>query len=489
MTEPVVLASRTVRSTTTLVVASAATFLALVVFTSTLSTMPATAAALGAGPEGQAWILSSMSIGLGVALLPAGAVADDLGRRRALVLGAVVLAVASVLCAVAPTTAVLVAGRILAGIGAAALVAASLGLIGHAFPAGTPDAPRASGIWGASLGAGIAVGPLLATSTEQLAGWTAEYWVEAVLAVLLGVAARLGVEESRAERPRPLDLPGVALLAVGIALLLTGLVEARTGIFRPAPIGLVVGGLVVLVGWLVVERRRDAPMIDPALFGSPRFLAMMLAALATGMGIISTTSVLLSVAERGLRTSALTAAVMLLAWSVTSVVTSLLARRLPASVSGRLQMSVSLLVVAVGQALLLGAGPDSSVWRFVPGLFVAGVASGVLNAAFGREAVASVPPGRAAMGSGANNTARYVGSAIGTTVVAVITTRPGLPPGPAGLLGGFDDAVLVAGAFSVLGAIAVFACRPRGGASGKADSNHGQGSARRDPGPSQAAVP
>jgi MFS family permease len=482
-----VLASRTVRSRITLAVASVATFLALVVFTSTLATMPATAAALGAGPEGQAWILSSMSIGLGVALLPAGAIADDLGRRRALVLGSLVLVVGSVLCAVAPTTAVLVAGRIVAGIGAAALVAASLGLIGHAYPAGTPDAPRASGIWGASLGGGIAVGPLLATGSERLAGWTAEYWIEAVLAVGLAVWARLAVEESRADRPRPVDLPGVALLAVGIALLLTGLVEARTGAFRPAPVSLVVGGLLVLVVWLLVERRREAPMIDPTLFRSPRFLAMMLAALATGMGIIATTSVLLSVAERGLRASALAAAAVLLAWSVTSVVTSLLARRLPASVSGRLQMAVALVVVAVGQALLLGATPESSVWRFVPGLFVAGIASGVLNAAFGREAVASVPPGRAAMGSGANNTARYVGSAIGTTVVAVVATRPGLPAGPVGLLGGFDDAVVVAGIFSLLGAIAVFACRGR--RAEQASLKDGQGSARRDPGPPQAAVP
>ena len=134
MTEPELLASRDVTSPrATLSVAAAATFLALVVFTTPLATLPSTATALAAGPEAQAWILSSMSIGLGVALLPTGALADDLGRRRVLVLGAVVLAVASVLCALAPGTGVLVAGRILAGVGGAALVAAGLGLIGHAF--------------------------------------------------------------------------------------------------------------------------------------------------------------------------------------------------------------------------------------------------------------------------------------------------------------------------------------------------------------------
>ncbi len=154
--------------------------------------------------------------------------------------------------------------------------------------------------------------------------------------------------------------------------------------------------------------------------------------------------------------------------------------------------------------MLLGATPESSPWRYVPGLLVAGITSGIVNSALGREAVSSVPAGRVAMGSGANNTARYVGSAIGTTVVAVVATRPGLPAGPVGLLEGFNSAVLVATAFSVLGAIAVFACRPRRsrpsrreGASlrgdtaapEQADSGDGQGSARRDPGPPQAAVP
>ena len=457
------LAFRTVRSSSgaTVAVASAATFLALIAFTTPLATLPTTAAALGSGPEGQAWILSSMSIGLGVALLPGGAVADDLGRRRALVLGSAVLALSSVVCALAPTTAVLVAGRIGAGVGGAALVAAGLGLIGHAFPAGSHEARRASGVWGASLGAGIAVGPLLATGAQELGGWAASYWLEALLAVVLGVVARVVLDESRAERPRPVDGPGVVLLAAGVGVLLTGLVEARGGPTRPLVIVLVLGGLVLLGIWLVVEHRRDAPMIDPELFRSPPFLAATLGALATGAGIIATTSFLLTVMSRGLGAAPVIGAVVLLAWSATGVVTSLLARRLPVSMSGRIQLAVGLVVVAVGQLMLLGATPDSSPWRYVPGLLVAGITSGVVNSALGREAVASVPPGRAAMGSGANNTARYVGSAIGTTVVAVVATRPGLPSGPVGLLQGFDTAVLVATAFSLLGAAAVFACRPR----------------------------
>ncbi len=466
--------SRPTGSRTTLAVAAAATFLALVVFTVPLATLPATSAALGAGPEAQAWILSSMSIGLGVALLSVGALGDDLGRRRVLLVGAVLLAAASVAGALAPNAAALVGARIVQGIGAAALVACSQGLLGHAFPAGSPEARTASSVWGASVGAGIAAGPFVATGLERVVGWTGAYWASAVAAVVLALVARVAIGESRAAQPRPIDLPGVAVLALGVGALLAGLTEGRSGFARPGVLALLVAGVVLLAVFVVVERQaaaaatrsgagasRRAPMLDMALFASPAFVAATVGALATGMGIIATTSFLSTVVERGLRTTALTGAVLLLAWSGTSVVTALLARRLPSSLSGRGQLAVGLVVVAVGQFLLVGLEPGDSPWSLLPGLILAGAASGVINSALGREAVASVPPGRGAMGGGANNTARYVGSAIGVTVVAVLATRPGLGAGPEALVAGWNDAVPVAIAFSLLGAGAVAACRPR----------------------------
>jgi hypothetical protein len=179
------------------------------------------------------------------------------------------------------------------------------------------------------------------------------------------------------------------------------------------------------------------------------------------MGIIATTSFLATVVERGLGSTALVGALLLLTWSGTSVVTAVLARRLPAAWSGRLQLAAGLVVVAAGQALLFGLATGDSPSSLVPGLVLAGAASGVVNAALGREAVASVPPGRGAMGGGANNTARYVGSAIGVTVIAVVATRPGLGGGAAGLVEGWNDALPISVAFSLLGAAAVAACRPR----------------------------
>ena len=154
------------------------------------------------------------------------------------------------------------------------------------------------------------------------------------------------------------------------------------------------------------------------------------------------------------------AAFLLFAWSATSVATALLARRIPDRVSGTTQLAIGLTGVAIGQVLLLGISESSTWVRLLPGLLVAGVSSGVLNAALGREAVSSVPAGRAAMGSGANNTARYVGSALGVTVVAVLAGPVGTPTA-AGLVEGWNSAVLFTAAASVVGALVVVVCSTR----------------------------
>jgi len=147
-------------------------------------------------------------------------------------------------------------------------------------------------------------------------------------------------------------------------------------------------------------------------------------------------------------------ATVLLAWSATSAVTAIAARWIPTT--PRNLMIGGLLACAAGQLAVYGLHADSSFVRVLPGMFLAGAANGVLNAALGRQAVASVPSDRSAMGSGANNTARYLGSATGLTICAVLITHAGAATGTAGLLSGWNMAVLVSVVFSLLGALAVF---------------------------------
>src|SRR3954469_14529765 len=197
------------------------TLAVLVAFTAPLANLNQTAVGLGAGSSGRTWILSSMSIGLGAFLLTAGRIADDFGRRRTFVVGAFVLALGSAVAAVTPDVEVFVLARIVQGLGGAAVVAAGLGMLATAFPDPLARA-RVTGLWGASVGAGIALGPILST---WLGRWHSWRDVDAVLAVaalsLAGRARR--VARGHADRlprvasrpPRPARRPRCAAAGTG----------------------------------------------------------------------------------------------------------------------------------------------------------------------------------------------------------------------------------------------------------------------------------
>jgi Na+/melibiose symporter-like transporter len=241
------------------------------------------------------------------------------------------------------------------------------------------------------------------------------------------------------------------VLGAGLVALLAGLVEGRQDWGRPVVTALFVAAAALLAAFALWERRVSTPLLDLALFRRPEFAASIVAGTATGAGIIALMSFTPTFFQRAFHHATLDAALSLLAWSATSAVVALLARRLPAGLGVRARLVGGLVVIAVGQLMLSGLDTDSTAAGLLPGLLVAGVGSGVLNAALGQIAVTSVPAGKASVGSGANNTARYVGAALGTTVVAVIAAHAD----PRALVAGWDTAAVVTAAASLAGALLV----------------------------------
>lgn len=424
-----------------LVLVSLGTALVLVTYVTPMATIPQTAADLGSGSGARAWILSSMSVGLAAALLASGAVGDALGRRRTYVVGLVATGVGSLLCAVATGSALFVGARVLEGVGGAAILACGLAILAHG--ARTPEERgHGSAIWGASVGLGITAGVVLAASLDIGTGWRETYVVVGALALGLVVPSLRLLRESAAEHPRRLDLPGVVTLGAAMTLLVSGLTQARSGL-TASVVGVLVAALVLLVLFAVVESRSVEPMLEPALLRNRGFLAATIGTLVLGGGIISMSSNVPTLVQVYLGDSLWVASWLLLTWSVTSVVTSLVVRNLRIPLSGPRLIALALGVVALGELLGLGMTVESSPWRLAPSMFVAGLATGVLNAVLARESVANVPADRAAMGSGSNNTARYLGAACGITVFSVLLTHAG-----------WDAAVLVAVGVTVFGAVA-----------------------------------
>ncbi|MFE5240116.1 MULTISPECIES: MFS transporter [unclassified Streptomyces] len=439
----------------TLAVTSAATTVALMNYTAPMPALPALSAAFGTPPAAQAWLLNGLPLGLAAMLLVAGSLADDYGRRRLFLLGTLGLGVTAGLAALATGTLGFTLARAGQGAASAAILATSLGLLVDAYPVGHARI-RAMGVWGAFVSAGIALGPLLSSSLGTL-DWRLTYLALALGALVSAAFALRTLRESRAPRPGRPDLAGAALLGLAMTALLTALTIGRDGWLR-APVGLLLlAALALTAVFAAVERRAAAPLIALPLLRSRAFLTASAGGLFTGLSVIGLFSYLPTLFQQSLSLSAPESAWLFLLWSGTAVVSALQSRRLAGRVAARHQLAAGLALHAVALLPMLGTltgtgGAGASVWaRLVPALVVAGAGSGLLNAALPRLAVESVPPERAAMGSGANNTARYLGSSAGVALIIAVATTPA----------GADGAILLSVGLAVAAAVGALVLRDR----------------------------
>ncbi|WP_405799048.1 MFS transporter [Streptomyces sp. NBC_01506] len=435
----------------TLAVTSAATTVALMNYTAPIPALPDLTADFGTAISAQAWLLNGAPLGLAALLLVAGSLADDYGRRRLFLAGTLGLALTNALGALAGSTLTFTLARIAQGASSAAIIASSLGLLVHAFPAG-PGRIRATGVWGAFVSAGIATGPLLAGALGTY-GWQQPYAVLATASLVIAVLAFRTLDESRAPRRGRPDLAGAVVLGAAMTALLSALTLGRDGWLRTPVVLLLVAAAVLAGVFAAVERRVGAPLIDPALVGRRPFQAATSGALFTGVAVIGLFSYLPTLLQRTLGISPMGAASLFLLWSGTAFLVAFQARRLAGRVTTRHQLVLGFALHAAGILSMLGAVGANSWGRLVPGLLVAGVGSGLLNTALPRLSVESVPQERAAMGSGANNTARYTGSSAGVALMIAVVTSADTPQY------GTDLAILVSAGVTVLGAALVLALR------------------------------
>jgi MFS family permease len=439
----------------TLVIAAAGTFLALAAYTLPLSDFATLSAALAAGPAAQTWILSSMSVGLTAAMLLSGTLADRHGRRLMFLTGSAVLAAGSLLAVLSATVSgglrpdAFIAGRIVEGVGAAAVVASALALLSEAFPRPTERA-LASSVWGASLGAGIAVGPVGAAIADQVGHWWISYAGLGVLALALVGAGAVTLAESKSDlRQRP-DLPGTGLFVAATGLALVALVTLRTSASAVVPMIMIAGAAALAVVFVISQLRRPEPMLDLRLFRRPRFAAAHLAGLMVGFGSIGIASLVGTYSAIVLGLNVWQTTGLIAVWAGMSTITAVAVRWLPDWFHGGRQLGWGMLAIAAGQLVMINT---YSTEQLVIGLLVSGIAAGVVNAGLGRETAASAPGGRSGLGSGVNNTARYLGSAIGVTVAATLLLHGGHDLRL--LHSGWNAAVVICSAAIALGGVAV----------------------------------
>ncbi|WP_236791616.1 MFS transporter [Amycolatopsis sp. GM8] len=359
---------------------------------------------LGAGVATLQEVVDGYAVVLAALLLAGGALGDVLGHRRIVVTGFATFGLASAGCALAPSGPVLVGFRALQGLGAALLLPGTLAVITSAYPARREQA-RALGVWAGVSALALAGGPVLGGALVAAAGWRILFWLNVPL-VALAIAGSLRLLEPGGGIRRRIDFAGAASAAVTLAALVFAVIE-----------GSIVAGVVAVAAgavFVAVERRAADPMLPRELLRSRQFVGANLVAGAmnfVGLGMILVLTLYL---QGVLGYPPLAAAVRLLPGFLPLSLLAPVTGRLVGRFGPRPPMIAGLVLGTLALLTLLRAQTGYAL--VLPAWLGLGIGMGLLTAAVVAAAVAHVPPGRAGVASGVNNTARQAFGALGVAV-------------------------------------------------------------------------
>lgn len=411
---------------------------------------------LDASFGGLSWIANGYLVTLSALMLVGGAVGDRVGRRRTYLGGAVAFAVASLLCAVAPSVAALVGARVVQGVAGAFLVPGSLALIQASFH--PDDRPAAIGAWSGLAGVTTAIGPFLGGWLVETASWRWVFLLNLPLAAVVVVAGGRHLPESRdpTATGRP-DIVGGLLGTAGLALATYGLIE------RDLLTGL--AGLVVVAAFLVVEARVPTPMLPLGLFRSRTFSGANVVTFAVYGALGAVLFMLSLVLQQAMGYSPLAAGTATVPLTLVMLALSARTGALAQRIGARVPMTVGPSLVAVGMLLMrridAGAGYLGAV---LPALLVFALGLVVTVAPLTATVLAAVDDGRTGVASGVNNA---VSRAAGLVAVASIPLIAGIDPEASVvdrvLLDGFHRTLLVGALVVACGAVVAWVTVPGSG--------------------------
>jgi EmrB/QacA subfamily drug resistance transporter len=260
----------------TLIAVCIATFMLLLDITVVNVALPYIERDLGSSFEDLQWVVDAYTLTLAAFLLTAGSVADRIGRRRVFLIGLAVFTVASALCGLAGSPLMLNLARGLQGVGGSMMFATSLALLASGYSG--RDRGTAIGIWGATIGGAVAVGPLIGGVLVEGIGWEAIFYVNVPIGAYAIFLTLQRVEESRDPQAGGADWLGTVTFSLGLFLLVFALIRGNAEDWNGGIVACLVASAVLLVGFVVAERRVAHPMLDLTLFRKPSFGGASIAA-------------------------------------------------------------------------------------------------------------------------------------------------------------------------------------------------------------------
>ena len=415
---------------------------------------------LGAGVAGRQWVVTGYLLTLSAAILVGGSLGDRYGRRRVYVVGVVWFALASLLCAAAPTLETLIAARVLQGIGGALLTPGSLAILQASFA--RADRARVIGAW-SSLGAvGQLAGPLLGGVVVDTVGWRWVFLLPVPLCVFVVWASVRHVPETRDETVSGrLDLPGPVLSAVALAGITYAVIEAPgRGLADPLLLAALVAGIGAAVVFVVAERRQPAPMLPLSIFASKQFTWANVLCFVIYAALGGVSFLLVQHLQIVLEYSGTLAGAAFVPVSVVMFALSERAGALAQRIGPRRVLTGASLVLTAGMVLLgrIDAG-DAYVTSVLPAAVVFGLGLAGLVAPVTATTLAAADERHSGVASGVNNAVSRAAQLLATAVLPVaagLTSDAGDIPAD-DFADGFRRAMFITAGLTLLGAVVAFA--------------------------------
>jgi MFS family permease len=415
--------------------------------------LPVIAGDLDLGITGCAWIMDSYSLAFTGSLLLAGAFADRYGRRRSMLAGNAVFAIASAACSLAWDGATLAVVRGLQGVGAAFVITGGIALIANAYP-GDQMRTRAFSRMGVLSGIAMALGPTIGGIVASSIGWRWIFIANLPACALIAWGVPRVVSEVEETRPRPIDITGMALLTAALCFLVGTLLQGSTAASN------VIGGLLVtgvlLALFAAQQMNRVQPIFDPAVFKRSSMIGIAALLGAVSIGYWAILAYLPLFLSGAFGWSSRTTGISLLAATLSMLVIPPLAARLAIRIGWRRFFTVALAIIAAGNACFLFALRISDgplVWLVISGMVVVGVGASLAHPQLSGAVTALVPAEQAGMASAVTVVLRQAGFAVGIAMLGALTNAA-VRTGDYSLV--FASAMLV----SILGSLAAWTLLP-----------------------------
>ncbi len=383
--------------------------------------LPTIARVLHAGTSSLQWVTDAYTLCFAALLIPAGALGDQYGRRRSLIAGLAVFALGSLAASLTSSTSVLVATRVVMGLGGAFVMPATLSILNDVFP--PRERPQAIAAWSAVAGIGIVIGPTLGGLLLSHFWWGSVFLVNVPLAALAVFGVVRTVPETAAPGRRRLDVTGTVLVAGALFALVDAIIEAPTrGWMAPATLAEAIGGLAALAVFVLWELRVEHPLVDLRVFRSALFSAAAGSVTIVFFALFGSLFLLTQYLQLVHGYSPLSAGVRALPFALAMGAASPFSTRLAQRLGLRVVIPAGMALMGVGLLDLSTAGVHTTYPPLALAVAVMGAGMGLVMAPASTTIMTAVPAHQSGAGSAVNDTVREVGGALGVAVVGSVAS-------------------------------------------------------------------